>query len=219
MGLTGNSRSLYDVLGIHYTAAPETVRKAYKRMILETHPVTLPKRRVYDNGLNYIRARARSEETQAKITRERAEWHRRCQQRQEERMRMMTERMRAKQERQEQRVERLRQMDAEKQAQQERMRALEEELQINYEKNQEMILRSEMKYLERMKALEEELRMNRKMVLESRRTILQLPENKENADDAKAEKLLDELRKMNPEWEIRRQAILRRRAERTNSTN
>ncbi len=122
---------------------------------------------------------------------------------------MMTERMRAKQERQEQRVERLRQMDAEKQAQQERMRALEEELQINYEKNQEMILRSEMKYLERMKALEEELRMNRKMVLESRRTILQLPENKENADDAKAEKLLDELRKMNPEWEIRRQAILR----------
>ncbi|KAI0761884.1 DnaJ-domain-containing protein [Irpex lacteus] len=112
--------SLYDVLGVEQTAPPEALRKAWKRRVLETHPDKLPqdindeerqdaetqfrevhqayeilsdpaKRRVYDNGLNYLRGRLRKNEAQERLAKTREEWDRQCKERQEERLRQLRE--------------------------------------------------------------------------------------------------------------------------------
>ncbi|KAI0792088.1 DnaJ domain-containing protein [Abortiporus biennis] len=204
--------SFYDILGVTQDATPDEVRKAYKRKVLQTHPDKLAldatesqkryaearfrevchafeilndpaKRHVYDNGLNYLRARTIHEELQAKLARERAEWARQSQQRQEERMRNMKEEIK---------------------------RASEE-------RYQETLRKADANYRERMRVMEEELRLNkenaRKAAEHARKE-----EPQPQADSlALAEEILKQMRQMTPEWETRKQAALRRQAERTNS--
>ncbi|CDO73265.1 hypothetical protein BN946_scf185008.g27 [Trametes cinnabarina] len=151
------TRNLYDILGVPQNATADDVRKAYKARALETHPDKLPpdadeaeveaaeaqfrdvrtafeilsdpaKRKAYDNGLNYLRRhRFRTDEIQARLARERAEWQRQAELRHQERMRVLREEMLASQKRYQ---------DTLAQAElryQERMKALEEQLRLNRE--------------------------------------------------------------------------------------
>ncbi|KAH9888848.1 DnaJ-domain-containing protein [Cubamyces lactineus] len=151
------TRTLYDILGIPQNATADEVRKAYKTKALETHPDKLPpdadeveveaaeaqfrdvrtafevlsdpaKRKAYDNGLNYVRRRRfNTEEVQARLARERAEWQRKAELRHQERMRVLREEILASQKRYQ---------DTLAQAElryQERMKALEEQLRLTRE--------------------------------------------------------------------------------------
>ncbi|KAI0343193.1 DnaJ-domain-containing protein [Trametopsis cervina] len=246
--------SLYDILGVEQTAPPEALRKAWKRRVLETHPDKLPpdisdeerrltesrfhevhqafeilndpaKRRVYDNGLNYLRGRLRRSETQERLARTREEWDRQCKLRQEERLRALKEQQaKAREERERLRQEKLQQQWAERPPDdyEEKKRALEEEIRASRERYQENILKAEMKYRERIKQLEEDLN-SRKQQLRLAEPLPRIPNKSAHGafalatDLLQADALLQELRKANPEWEVRRQAALRRKAERTNS--
>ncbi|KAI8996544.1 DnaJ-domain-containing protein [Trametes punicea] len=151
------ARTLYDILGVLQNATADEVRKAYKAKALETHPDKLPpdadeaevevaeaqfrdvrtafevlsdpaKRKAYDNGLNFLkRRRFNTDEMQARLARERAEWQRQAELRHQERMRVLREEILASQKRYQ---------DTLAQAElryQERMKVLEEQLRLNRE--------------------------------------------------------------------------------------
>ncbi|THH30705.1 hypothetical protein EUX98_g3478 [Antrodiella citrinella] len=228
------SRTLYDILGVPQEASPDAIRKAYKRKALQTHPDKLPpnapdyqrrlaeahfrdacaafdilsdpaKRRVYDNGLNFIRGRAQHEVDQGRLARERAEWARQSELRQKERMRARTEEMRAAS-----------------------------------QKHQETLLKAEMRYREKMQMLEEQLRRSKERSRKAGQPVPQaspvvtvtvnspmvktqtfVSSSETNVPSEEtfvsSEDILKEMRKVNPEWEARRQAAMRRQTERTNS--
>ncbi|GJE91064.1 DnaJ-domain-containing protein [Phanerochaete sordida] len=254
--------SLYDVLGLTPTAPPEAVRKAYKRILLETHPDKVPldatdeekvaaeqrfrevyqafeilgdpaKRRVYDNGLNYLRGRTRMEEMQAKLAREREEWDRQCKARQEERLAAMQSRMRARQEAEATRREELRREydDAERPLEDKR-HALREELRRIQEREREILGRTQAKLQEKIATLQEVVKLKRaesirsmrsaRSVQSARRTLC-APSRRESTasillkahEMLRADELLRALRAANPELEARRQAALQRKSQRS----
>ncbi|KAH8093786.1 DnaJ-domain-containing protein [Cristinia sonorae] len=206
------TRSLYDILGVPQEATPDAVRKAYKRKALQTHPDKLPqgapeyqkrlaeahfrdvctafdilsdpaKRRVYDNGLNYLRSRAQHEEVQNKLARERQEWARQAEIRQKERMKARTEEMRA-----------------------------------TAQKHQENLHQAELRYREKMRMLEQQLQQSKEKMQKSGDAIrraspavdVTVNSRLSDADTyALAEDILKEMRKVNPEWETRRQAAMK----------
>ncbi|OBZ74252.1 DnaJ subfamily B member 2 [Grifola frondosa] len=158
MGHMAGSRSLYDILGIPRDASADAVRKAYKVKALQTHPDKLPpgarpsevdaaqarfrdvctaydvlndpaKRRVYDNGLNFVLQRVSTADFQAKLSRERAEWARQAELRHDERLRVLREEIRSSQNRYKANME-----QAELKYQ-EKMRALEERLKSEREQS------------------------------------------------------------------------------------
>lgn len=164
-----------------------------------------------------MRAHIRKNDAQERLARTREEWDRQCKQRQEERIRALKEQQaRAREERERLRQEKLQQFGMEKPADyEERKKALEEEIRATQERYQENILQAEMKYRERMKMLEEELRARKEQLTQSAESVPRLPPKVAAGAFAmasellKADALLGELRKMNPEWEVRRQAALR----------
>ncbi|KAI0704323.1 hypothetical protein BC835DRAFT_1316659 [Cytidiella melzeri] len=246
MGLMAGSLSLYDVLGVDLTAPPEALRKAWKRRVLETHPDKLAqdlsederriaeskfrevhqafeilsdpaKRRVYDNGLNFLRGRIKKNEAQERLARTREEWDRQCKQRQEERIRLMRDQQeKAREERERLRQEKLRQMDSEKLPDdyEEKKRVLTEEIRASQERYRDNLMAAEMKYRERIKKLEEELIAKRKQ-LQQESPIPRIPIKPAQGSLAtvsemlQTDSLLQQLRDANPEWEVRRQAALR----------
>ncbi|KAI0091724.1 hypothetical protein BDY19DRAFT_642386 [Irpex rosettiformis] len=248
--------SLYDVLGIEQTSPPDALRKAWKRRVLETHPDKLAqdmtdeerqvaetrfrevhqayeilsdpaKRRVYDNGLNYLRGCIRKNEAQERLAKTREEWDRQCKQRQEERLRLIRERQaRAKEERERLREEKLRKQISERLPDdyEERKKIIEEEIRVAQDRYQETFMKAEMRYRERIKKLEEELN-ERKEHLRQAGPLPRMPTKASHGTFAVASQmlqtnvLLEQLRTANPEWEARRQAALRRKAERTNSSD
>lgn len=261
MVLVDKKPSLYDVLGLAPTAPPEAVRKAYKRLVLETHPDKVPldateeeraaaeqrfrevyqafeilgdtvKRRVYDNGLNYLRSRSRMEEMQAKLAREREEWDRQSRLRQEERLQAMRERMRARQEAEQQRrAELRRQYDAQNDAAGDRRHALREELRRVQEREREILLRTEAKLQEKIATLQEVARLKRAESIRSARSARSVQSGRRMVcassrresmasvlakahEMLRADELLRVLRAANPELEARRQAAIQRKADR-----
>ncbi|TCD67581.1 hypothetical protein EIP91_012211 [Steccherinum ochraceum] len=217
------ARTLYDILGVPQEAPQDAVRKAYKRKVLQTHPDKLPpaapeyqkqlaeahfrdvctafdilndpaKRRVYDNGLNYIRGRAQHDEVQNKLAKEREEWARQAELRQKERMRARTEEMRA-----------------------------------SAQKRQETLMQAEINYREKMRILEEQLRQSKEKMQKSKEGMRHATSPTINVNVSvsspsseaetfvAAEDILKEIRKVNPEWEARRLAAMRRHSERSNS--
>ncbi|CAL1714761.1 unnamed protein product [Somion occarium] len=216
MGHMATSRSFYDVLGIAQDASPDAVRKAYKRKILQTHPDKLPpnvsdyqrqkaealfrdvrtafdvlsdpaKRKVYNNGLNYLRGQAYHDELQNKLAREREEWSRQAAQRHAERMQAMKSDTRASQ-----------------YARQEQVRARNE----SQQRYQERMKQAEEKYRQEVRILEEQLRASREEMRQSRQAMQQVPPSTTQTF-VEADEMLRELRVLNPEWEARRQAALR----------
>ncbi|KAI0073263.1 DnaJ-domain-containing protein [Panus rudis PR-1116 ss-1] len=212
------ARSFYDVLGIAQDATPEAVRKAYKRKVLQTHPDKLPpnvseyqrqksealfrevraafdvlsdpaKRKVYDNGLNFIRGRAYHEELSAKLARERQEWARQAAQRHAERMQAMREETRAAQ-------------------------SKSEELRASAQQRyQESMKRAEEKYREHVRILEEQLQASKERMRQSRQAMRETPSSfAATANFMEVDDWLEEFRRQNPEWEARRQAAMRESA-------
>ncbi|EKM49929.1 uncharacterized protein PHACADRAFT_213711 [Phanerochaete carnosa HHB-10118-sp] len=253
--------TLYDSLGLTPTAPPEAVRKAYKRLVLETHPDKIPldatdeekatteqrfrevyqafeilgdtaKRRVYDNGLNYLRGRVRMEEMQAKLAREREEWDRQSKLRQEERLRAMRERMRQRQEVEQLRREELRrQYDQRPDEYEEKKQALLEELRRVQERQHEILMKAEAKLQEKITTLQEVAKLKRAESIRSARSVRSAqsgrrmvctPSRRASTANVlmkahemlRVDELLRILRATNPELEARRQAVLQRKEER-----
>lgn len=124
------------------------------------------------------------------------------------------ERMRAKQEMERARNQRRR--EAESQVQKEeastrvayaKRRAAELQLCIDYQTNQKVILYVERKCVDKVKTLEQEVRVQREQLQHT--ALVNLPQARGLAPVRRVDNFLEELRKMNPEWEARRQAALR----------
>lgn len=216
--------SLYDILGVKQDASPDSVRKAYKRKALQTHPDKLPpnvtnaqkkyaeerfrevcaafdilndpaKRRVYDNGLNYARGQAYHDDLQAKLARARNEWEKQCAQRHEDRMKARRDEQRA--------------------ATQQRY---EEHARASQQKYEDHVMRAESKYREKVRSLEEQLRLSRE-AMRQQKLVGRMQVDPDAAEMyVLADEMLKDMRKNNPQWEARRQEAERRYAARTNSS-
>ncbi|PCH44198.1 DnaJ-domain-containing protein [Wolfiporia cocos MD-104 SS10] len=208
------THTLYEILGIAESASPDAVRRAYKLKALETHPDKLAldateiereaaearfrdvrtafevlsdsaKRYAYDNGLNYMRQHVDLREVQARLARERAEWARQAELRH-----------------------------------QERMRALRAEMCASQQRYRETMAKTELEYQAKVQAVDEEFRRIQQRLcgapdeLTSRGEADPQPEGSAGAFDSLSDEVLKELRRLNPEWETRRQAALRKQAER-----
>ena len=88
---------------------------------------------------------------------------------------------------------------------QERMRVLREEVLASRRRYQETLAKAELRYQERVRALEEELTARREA--ERREEASMRGETYDMAEE-----MLQELRNLNPEWELRRKEVLRVRA-------
>lgn len=82
------------------------------------------------------------------------------------------------------------------------MRVLREELRASQERYQANLAEAELRYQERVKAMEEQLQRNREAELA-------VEEEKPEGTYTLADELLRDLRRRNPEWEMRRQNMLR----------
>ena len=85
---------------------------------------------------------------------------------------------------------------------QERMRVLQEEIRASQRRYRENCTQAELRYQDRMKAVAEQLRMTREA---ERATEVEKPEGAYTL----ADEMLSDLRRRCPEWEIRRQKVLR----------
>ncbi|KZT65614.1 DnaJ-domain-containing protein [Daedalea quercina L-15889] len=202
------SRSLYDTLGIPQSASTDAVRKAYKLQALQTHPDKLPLG-TPEAEIEAAKARFRDVRTAFEVLSDPAK--RRAYDNGLEYLRrnvkvnvseMQTKLAQAKLARE--RAEWARQAEL---RHQERMRVLREEVLASQRRYQETMAKAELRYQERVRAMEEELTANREA--ERREEASMRNESYDMAED-----MLQELRKLNPEWEVRRKEVLRRQAER-----
>lgn len=88
---------------------------------------------------------------------------------------------------------------------QERMRVLREEVLASRKRYQETLAKAELRYQERVRVLEEELTARREA--ERREEASMRGETYDMSEE-----MLQELRNLNPEWELRRKEVLRVRA-------
>lgn len=108
-----------------------------------------------------------SDDVQAKLARERAEWQRQAELRH-----------------------------------QERMRVLREEILASQKRYQDTKAQAELRYQEKMKAMEEQLQVNHKAEVAA---AVEKPEGTYTL----ADEMLSDLRRRAPEWEMRKQKVLR----------
>ena len=85
---------------------------------------------------------------------------------------------------------------------QERMRVLHEEILASRKRYQETLAQAELQYQEKIKAMEEQLRLNR----EAERAV---EEEKPEGTYTLVDEVRSDLRRRHPEWELRRQTVLR----------
>ena len=149
----------------------------------------------------------------AKLARERKAWEAEQQKRRDERMRIIREQQEAKEAKVREMAEKMRQEAEERQAEYEKQKAAEEELRLSYKRNQDKILEATKRSLDKVRALEDQLKAHRqsrpvRIVIEYARplSIAESQTSSTLSDDVDV--LLEELRKQNPEWEERRQAVL-----------
>lgn len=146
--------------------------------------------------MNYAQGQAYHENLQAKLARARDEWEQQCAQRHEDRMNARREEQRA----------------ATQQRYEESARASQRKREDNLMKAEEM------NYREKIWSLEEQMRLSKEAMRQQKRG------GRMQADTGAAEMyvladdMLRDMRKNNPQWEVRRQEAERRRAARTNSS-
>ena len=161
----------------------------------------------------------------AKLARERKAWEAEQQKRRDERLRIIREQQEAKEEKLREMAERMRQEAEERQAEYEKQKALEEQLRLDYKKNQDSILEAARRSLEKVKALQEQLQAQRlaappavriviscarpPSIAESQTSSLSTSSQTSSTTSEDVDALLEELRRQNPEWEKRRQEVLR----------
>ena len=97
------------------------------------------------------------------------------------------------------------------------MRARTEEMKATAQRHQETLHKAEMKYREKMQILEGQRRQSRENLRKSKEAMRQAsptanvsvsPTLSEAETFALADDILKEMRKVNPEWETRRQAAM-----------
>ncbi|KAL6306270.1 DnaJ-domain-containing protein [Sparassis latifolia] len=189
------SSSLYDILGVAQNASADAVRKAYKLKALETHPDKL--------GLGALEierqaaeARFREVRTAFEVLGDSAKRRAYDNGLDYLRRQVNINDMQARLARE--RAEWARQTEA---RHQERMRVLREEIHASQKRYKDNLAKVELRYQERIRAMEEQLRLNR----EAER----LAEQDFSKSMTFEDEVLNELRRMNPEWEVRRQEVLR----------
>jgi len=200
MGQMAASRTLYDILGIGQGASTDAVRKAYKLKALETHPDKLP-RGAREAEIAAAEARFREVRTAFEVLSDPAKRRAYDNGLDYVRRHVNIDDMQAKLARE--RAEWARQAEL---RHQERMRVLREEMRASQKRYQETMAKAELRYQERMQTVEEELR--------SKREVERQAEGSMSETYTLADEILSELRRLSPEWEMRRQEVLRRRAER-----
>ncbi|KAI0923847.1 hypothetical protein AcW1_006692 [Taiwanofungus camphoratus] len=204
MGHMAAGRTLYDILGITQSASVDAVRRAYKLKALETHPDKLPPGAV-EAERQAAEARFRDVRTAFDVLSDPAK--RRAYDnglnylRKHVNMNVNINEMQAKLARE--RAEWARQAEL---RHQERMRVLREEIRASQKRYQEHMTQAELRYQERIRGMEEELRMKREAERQA--------EGNMTETYTLADEMLSELRRQHPEWEIRKQQVLQRRAER-----
>ncbi|KAH9935054.1 DnaJ-domain-containing protein [Amylocystis lapponica] len=197
-------RSLYDILGVRQDAPPDAVRKAYKTKVLETHPDKLrpgapeSERQAAEARFRDIRAafEVLSDPAKRLAYDNGLNYLRKHAHTGEQQAKLARER-----------AEWARQAEL---RHQERMRVLREEIRASQKRYRETMAKVELRYQERMHAMEEQLKQDRET--ERRAETAPIPAALDLADD-----MLAEMRKMTPEWEVRKQEALRRKAERMRS--
>ncbi|CCL99667.1 uncharacterized protein FIBRA_01688 [Fibroporia radiculosa] len=200
MGLTAASRNFYDILGVAQGASADAVRKAYKLKALETHPDKLPQG-VREAEREAAEARFRDVRAAFEVLSDPAK--RRAYDNGLEYMRKHVDLSEMQTKLARDRNEWARQAEL---RHQERMRVLREEMRASQRRYQDTMAKAELRYQERMRSMEEELRQKREAERQAEGNI---GETYDLGDE-----MLRELRRMNPEWEMRRQEVLRRQAER-----
>ena len=85
---------------------------------------------------------------------------------------------------------------------QERMRVLHQEILASQKRYQDTKAQAELRYQEKMKAMEEQLQVNHKAEVAA-------AEEKPEGPYTLADEMLSDLRRRAPEWEIRKQKVLR----------
>ncbi|KAI0741422.1 DnaJ-domain-containing protein [Daedaleopsis nitida] len=191
-------RNLYDILGVSQNASPDAVRKAYKLRALEVHPDKLPPG-ADEAEVEAAEAKFRDVRTAFDVLSDPAKrkaydnglnFIRR-------RVNINADDVQARLARE--RAEWQRQCEL---RHQERMRVLREEIRASQERYQDSLAQSELRYQEKMQAIEEQLRLHR----EAERAVEgEKPEETYTLVD----EMLSDLRRRHPEWEVRRQQLLR----------
>jgi len=203
MGQMAAGRTLYDVLGIPQTASADAVRKAYKLKALETHPDKLPPG-ARKAEIEAAETRFRDVRTAFDVLSDPAKRRAYDNGLNYLRQHVNINEMQAKLARE--RAEWARQAELRYQA---RMQAVREEMVASQRRYQETMAKAELRYQERIRAVEEEL--------QSKREAERRAEGNVGETYDLAEEMFSELKRMNPQWEARRQDALRKQTERLNS--
>ncbi|KAI0793933.1 DnaJ-domain-containing protein [Fomes fomentarius] len=199
-------RNLYDILGVPQNATPEAVRKAYKLKALETHPDKLPPG-ADEQEVEAAETKFRDVRTAFDVLSDPAK-----RKAYDNGLNFIRRRVNVNAEDVQARLARER-AEWQRQAElrhQERMRILREEIRASQSRYMETLAQAELRYQEKMKVMEEELQLNR----EAERAV---EEVKPEGTYTLVDEMLSDLRRRNPEWEIRRQKVLRQQMERMNS--
>lgn len=198
-------RNLYDILGVTQNATADDLRKAYKLKALETHPDKLTPG-ADDQEIAAAEGRFRDVRTAFDVLSDPAKRKAYDNGLNFIRRRVNPDDVQAKLARE--RAEWQRQAEL---RHQERMRVLREEILASQKRYQDTKAQAELRYQEKMKSMEEQLQANHKAEVAA---AVEKPEGAYTL----ADEMLSDLRRRAPEWEIRKQKVLRQRAERMNST-
>ncbi|KZT10091.1 DnaJ-domain-containing protein [Laetiporus sulphureus 93-53] len=198
--------SLYDILGITQDASADAVRKAYKLKALETHPDRLPA----GTGAAEIRAAQASfndVKTAFDVLSDPAKRHVYDNGLNYMRLHVTFDEVQNKlaQERlSRERAEWARQTQLRAQ---ERMR---EQIYASQKRYEESVEEAKRRYQEKVQAIEKEHCLDHGTEFQTESDLLE----PSSPSDGLADEFLQDLRKMNPEWEMRRREAMRRKAER-----
>ncbi|PIL24998.1 transporter [Ganoderma sinense ZZ0214-1] len=198
-------RNLYDILGIPQNATADDIRKAYKLKALETHPDKLAPGSE-EEEIAAAESKFRDVRTAFDVLSDPAKRKAYDNGLNFIRRRVNPDDVQAKLARE--RAEWQRQAEL---RHQERMRVLHQEILASQKRYQDTKAQAELRYQEKMKAMEEQLQVNHKAEVAA-------AEEKPEEAYTLADEMLSDLRRRAPEWEIRKQKVLRQRAERMNST-
>ncbi|KAM5532369.1 hypothetical protein V8D89_013963 [Ganoderma adspersum] len=197
-------RNLYDILGVPQNATADDIRKAYKLKALETHPDKLAPASD-EEEIAAAEGRFRDVRTAFDVLSDPAKRKAYDNGLNFMRRRVNPDDVQAKLARE--RTEWQRQAEL---RHQERMRVLHQEILASQKRYQDTKAQAELRYQEKMKAMEEQLQVNHKAEVAA-------AEEKPEEAYTLADEMLSDLRRRAPEWEIRKQKVLRQRAERMNS--
>ncbi|TBU30678.1 DnaJ-domain-containing protein [Dichomitus squalens] len=192
--------NLYDILGVSQNATADDIRKAYKLKALETHPDKLGPG-ADEKEVAAAEAKFRDVRTAFDVLSDPAK-----RKAYDNGLNFIRRRIIVNPDEVQARLARER-AEWQRQAElrhQERMRVLREEILASQKRYQDTKAQAELRYQEKMKAMEEQLQINR----EAEVAAVEVKDKPEGSYTL-VDELLSDLRRRSPEWELRRQKVLR----------